>query len=294
MIASRMNRTAMVVITALLSSPARAASPLSATDARGIKLTLPSPPRRIVSLTPANTEILFALGLRGRIVGVTAFCDYPPEAKQLPRVGDVNISVEKVLALKPDLVVASASASRKAIGRLESLRSTRLPVFATDPNDFAGLYRDIRALGRITGQTHQAEMLVKSMQRRVEKVRKAVGKQAHIPRVLYVLQTNPLWVAGSSNFIDELIRMAGGQNVAGGAGRGYCTYSSEKVIVRDPEVILTTKETAPHLFNLPGWSRVTAVRRKAIYILGEEAVRPGPRLVNALEKLVRLLHHYLP
>jgi iron complex transport system substrate-binding protein len=285
-----MHRIALVVMMAWLSSSVWAAFPLSATDVRGVKVSLSSPPRRIVSLTPANTEILFALGLRGRIVGVTAYCNYPPEAKQLPRVGDVHISVEKVLALRPDLVVVSASASRKAIERLESLRGSHVPLFATDPRDFAGLYRDIRALGHITGQVRQAEALILSIRRRVERVRKFMVSSPAKPRVLYVLQADPLWVAGSANFIDELIHLARAENIARDAGPGYCAYSTEKVIMHDPEIILTTEETASRLPSLPGWSRITAVRRKAIYVLGEEAVRPGPRLVNALERLVKLLH----
>jgi len=275
----------------LTATHGASASGVSAVDARGKRVTLPALPRRIVSLTPANTEILFALGLKGRIVADTTYCDYPPEAKTLPHVGDSNISIEKVIAQKPDLVVASASASKKAIEQLERLGSRRIPVFAVDPKNMHEVYAAIRSIGQITGQTRQAEQVARSMQARVARVRKAVASARSRPRVLVVVQADPLWVVGSENFMDELIRLAGGENATRDAGPGYHAYSVERVVVRKPDVILIGHESAARIRSKPGWSNLPAVQRNALYAPDPNKFsRPGPRLAEALEELARMLH----
>jgi iron complex transport system substrate-binding protein len=282
----------IVLVCLLLIVPALelGAQTVSAVDGRGKRVTLPAPPRRIVSLTPGNTEILFALGLKGRIVGVTEYCDYPAEAQQLPKVGDVNISLEKVIALKPDLVVASASGNRMALERMERLRGSPLPLFVVDPQNLAQLYTAIGSLGQITGQQPQAQQLVRSMKARVQRVQERVAQAKAKPRVLFVIQEQPLWVVGSGNFMDELVTLAGGQNVTRDAGKGFFAYSLEKVVVRRPEVIIAGRETGLSIRDRAVWRQMPAVRNNAIYTLGPEAARPGPRLVNALEELASLLH----
>ncbi len=144
---------------AVSPSPVKA-SPLIAKDGRGVEISLSAPPRRIVSLSPGTTEMLFALGLKGRIVADTTYCDYPPEAKDLPHIGDVNTSVEKVIAQKPDLVIASSSANRRAINELESLSSVKMNVFAVDPTNLTETAAALRLLGQITGQNDEAEKLI--------------------------------------------------------------------------------------------------------------------------------------
>jgi iron complex transport system substrate-binding protein len=266
------------------------AQSVSAVDVRGKRLTLPAPPRRIVSLTPGNTEILFALGLKGRIVAVTEYCDYPAEARQLPKVGDVNISLEKVIALKPDLIVASASGNRMALERLEKMRGRPLPLFVVDPQNLTELFSAIRVIGQITGQGRNAEQLVRSLQTRVQRVQQRVAQAQAKPRVLFVIQEQPLWVIGSGNFMDDIVTLAGGQNVARDAGKGFFAYSLEKVVVRRPEVIIAGRETGLSIRDKAIWRQMPAVRNNAIYTLGPESARPGPRLVNVLEQLASLLH----
>jgi iron complex transport system substrate-binding protein len=270
-----------------VASYAWGGNPLSAIDARGKRITLPSPPGRIVSLSPGTTEMLFALGLKGRIVADTTYCDYPPEAKTLPKIGDVNTSVEKVIAQKPDLVVASASANRRA---LEPLERARLRVFTVDPKTIAEAYDAYRKLGTITGQTRQADELVKSMKSRVAAVQRAISSERRRPRVLLPVQIDPLMVVGSDNFMDDLVSLAGGVNATRDAGKGWVTFSPERVVLLKPDVIITGKETAPRVRSKPGWRTIPAVRNNAIYSLKSEAARPGPRLADALEELARLLH----
>ena len=274
---------------ALLSLGARAQR-VSVADDRGVRVTLPAPPKRIVSLMPANTEILFALGLGGRVVGVTDYCDYPPEARRLPRVGGLTTSLEKVLSLRPDLILASASGNRKAIEALEALPEPRPPVFAVDPKTLPDLYSAVLAIGRLTGRTPQAEAVVRKMRAQAAAVAARVRRARSRPRVLFVLSREPLWVVGSGNFMDEMISAAGGTNVAREVGPGYHPWNLERVVAEQPDAILTTTEGLDRFVGRPGWSSVRAVRRRAVLAVGYAAVRPGPRLVDAIARIADWLH----
>lgn len=264
-----------------------APSGLSAKDARGILVRLPAPPKRIVSLSPGTTEMLFAIGLKGRIVADTTYCDFPPEAKALPKIGDVNTSTEKVVAQRPDLIVADAVANRRAVEPLERLR---LPVFTVAPTNLAETLVALRSLGKITGQTTQAEALAHTLEARTAAVQRAVAKSKDHPRVLIPVQMEPLMVVGSKNFMDDLITRAGGVNVGANSGPGWNAYSPEKVVVQRPDVILAGKETAEKVRQRSGWGNLPAVKNNRLYSPKTETVRPGPRLVDALEELARLLH----
>lgn len=282
-----------VLLICLAAIPAVSArcQPVASVDGRGRMVRLGAPPKRIVSLAPAVTEILFALGVGGRIVGATAYCDYPPAARRIPRVGDSAISVEKVVALKPDLVVASGSANRKAVEALERMPSGRIPVFVVDPNSFGGLYSAIGAIGRIVGRSQAAAALCAAMRTRVETVTRAVAARPDRPRVLVVVQPEPLWVAGADTFMDELVRLAGGVNVAAGAGIGFRTLPLEQALADRPEVILVGREAIDRLRTSPLWRATPAFHANRIYAIDPSVfARPGPRLVDALEQIARLLH----
>ncbi len=256
-------------------------------DGRGKRITLIALPRRIVSLTPSNTEILFDLGLKGRIVADTSACDYPADARALPHIGDYRISVEKVLAQRPDLVVAHTSMNHQAIDQLERLR---VPVFAVDPANLQQTYDAIQGIGRITGTELRAHRIVAAMRARVDGVRRKVGGVRPHPRVLVVIQVDPLMVACGSNFVDELISLAGGDNVARDAGPGFKLYSPERVVVQRPDAIFAGRSEIPLLRSKPGWAALPAVRNNALYVTPETMERPCPRIVDALEAVARDLH----
>jgi len=275
---------------ALLMASSAHAGPVEAVDARGRTVRLPSAPRRIVSLAPATTEMLFAIGAGPRVVGVSRYCDYPPEARSRPKIGDLNTSVERVIALRPDLVVASASANRRAVEQIERLRGERTPVFCVDPNTFEELYAALRALGSVTGSAEGAARVERTMRQKVRRIECAVARVRRRPRVAFLLQTRPVWVAGTGTFIDDLIRMAGGVNVATDAGPGYHPYALEKLVAHRPEALLMRAPDDEQLASRSGWSSMPAVRSGALYSVGDEAVRPGPRLTLALARLARLLH----
>ncbi len=280
-----------VVLAAASQEPARGQErPVAVKDARGKTVTLASAPKRIVSLTPANTEMLFALGLGARVVGVTAYCDYPVAAKALPKVGDVNISIEKVLALKPDLVLAGAAASRKALDGLDALPSLHFAVFALEPTTLDESLAAIASLGNLTGCAKRATILVAKLRARIKAVETRVSALRAKPSVFSVVQVDPLWTAGSGTFVDDLIRIAGGTNVGASLGKGYFAVSPERVVAARPNVILAGEESSRRIQTVPGLATTPAVRDSRIYTLGLEASRPGPRLVDALEKLAALIH----
>jgi iron complex transport system substrate-binding protein len=265
-----------------------AASPaVTALDSRGRKLALATPPRRIVSLSPGTTEMLFALGLQGRIVADTNYCDYPPAAKALPKIGDVETSLEKVVAQQPDLVVADAVANRRAIEPLERLH---LPVFTVPQGNLTESLAALEMLGRATAHTSQSASLVRSLRSRIDDVQQTVGRYKSEPKVLDIVQMEPLMVVGSSNFMDDLISLAGGVNAARNAGSGWAAYSPEKVAADRPDVILAGRSGVDAIRRRSGWASVPAVRNGRVYSLRSETARPGPRSVDALEELARLLH----
>ncbi len=274
----------------LAVSAAASATPLSAVDGRDVRVTLPGPPKRIVSLSPAVTETLFAIGAGRRVVGVTKYCDYPAEARRLPKIGDYNTSIEKVMAIHPDLIVADVEANRRAIADLTRQTSLKGKVFALRQRSFAELFSAIGSLGRITGCEPGAVSVVNRIRGTLLAVKQRVQRARTEPRVLFVVQTQPLWVAGGSTFISEMIEAAGGMNIGRKAGSGFRSLGIEQLIALDPEVILTTHASPEELQHRPGWAAVTAVRTRRVYVVGFEAVRPCPRLGEAVRRIAALLH----
>jgi len=247
-----------------------------------------APPRRIVSLSPGTTEMLFALGLGKYVVGDTVYCDYPPAAKAIAKVGDVNTSYEKVLALRPDLVVADRTANARAVARLTALRQ---PVLAVAPTSLAAVETSLRQIGARTGTSHQADAVVAQMEHKARLAAQiAAADKRPRPRVLVVIQVNPLWTAGGGTFMDDLVTRAGGINV-GRAVPGYGPFSKEQVLANAPDVILGDPSVAPAFRADPLLSRLSAVQRGRVYTLPPDLTsRPGPRLADGLVLVARALH----
>ncbi|MCX8053118.1 MAG: cobalamin-binding protein [Armatimonadetes bacterium] len=263
--------------------------PLQVKDARGKLVTIRDKPVRIVSIAPNTTEILYALGLGNRVVGVTRYCDYPTDAKKKPKVGDMTTSAEAVVALKPDLVLAHALVNDAAIRRLERLGLT---VFAINPKTMNQVARDIRTIGLITARPRTAERIASKIERKVEEIKKQCAKRP-MRRVLVVIQSSPLWTAGPGTFVDEMIRLVHAKNIAFDARPGFVTFSKEIAISRNPDVIITgVRSDADHLLKSPEWHNTNAVRNNKVFVIKSELMtRPGPRLVKGLEELAKLLLH---
>ncbi|HIP25859.1 MAG TPA: ABC transporter substrate-binding protein, partial [Archaeoglobus profundus] len=180
---------------------------ITVVDDLGCTVTVKLYPKRIVSLAPSNTEILFALGLGNRVVGVTDYCNYPPEVVKLKEEGKIEsvggyttVNVEKVAELKPDLVVAH---SGNGIGTIEAIRKLGIPVICLDPKNFEDIMRDIELLGKITGTEENATKLIKFMRSKIEEVEKIVSKAKNRPRVVHIIWSDPIWVSGKGTFVDE-------------------------------------------------------------------------------------------
>lgn len=264
--------------------------PRRVTDFRGKTLNLKSPPRRIVSLTPGTTEVLFAIGAGGQVVGVTSYCDYPPEAKRLPKVGDMRVNVEAVVALRPDLVVADGVLNRRFIPALERLK---LPLLVIAPKAWLDVARVIRLLGKATGHDRQAEPLAQRFHQ-AEREARSHTASATKPGVLFALNVEPLpmWVAGRNLFVDDMIRLAGGRNVAADGGTDYYPLSAEALLMRNPDILIATvpEDRLSPLYEHPVLKRLRAVQNGWVYSVDSNLfVRPTPRLLKGLELLKAII-----
>jgi len=199
-------------------------------------------------------------------------------------------SVERVIERRPDLIVADLEANRKAIADLMKVAELRGKLFVVRQSGFADLFRSIASIGTITGCNSGARRVVRGIRSTLDDVRRRVQRLRHRPAVVFVVEVQPLWVAGDKTFIGEMVEAAGGRNAARQMGEGYRSMSVESLMALNPEVILSTHATVDELRTRPGWSRVSAVQKGRVYRLGFEAVRPCPRLGSAVRQLFELLH----
>ncbi|MGQ0571838.1 MAG: ABC transporter substrate-binding protein [Armatimonadota bacterium] len=256
--------------------------PLTVTDATGNVVVVPSQPRRIISLAPSVTEILFALGLDREIVGLSDSDDYPPDKVQAKvRIGGVAINFERVVSLRPDLVIGIPSLQRDQLGRLKSLGLT---VLAVDAASIEETIAQVSLLGRATGRTRQADELVASIQRRAQVVQRAARTTVYIE-----VWNEPVIVATGDTLINDLVTRAGGVNIFADR-RGYAQVPLEAVLVRNPQVIFLLYPGRDRLRGRPGWRAIEAARNGRITELPTELVsRPGPRIVEGLALVSRIL-----
>jgi iron complex transport system substrate-binding protein len=255
-------------------------------DEIGRRVMIRPDPRRLVSLAPSVTETLFELGLNDRIVGVTSFCDYPPEAADKEKVGDtMRPSIERIIALKPDLVIASTSSQLEQF--VKNLDELGVPIYVSNPRNVEGVLNSISRIGQITGAQQRAEELVRILRGRIDAVRERVGSRER-PRVLLLLGTEPLITAGKSSFITDLISLAGGNSISADEENEYPQFSLETAIASQPQVIfLQSGEN-----DLPDRLKQTpAARNGRIFHLDDDLLlRPGPRMIEGLEEAAKRIH----
>ncbi len=271
---------------------------LEVTDQAGRVVRIEKMPEKIISLAPSNTEIVFALGLADRLVGVTEFCDYPEAAKGKPKIGGFNtIDIEKVVVIEPDLILATNIHQEEVIPALERLGLT---VLILDPKTLDEVLEAITLLGRVTGKQEAAAQLVTEMSNRIKAVTDKTANltEAQRPRVFYVMWHEPLMTVGLDTRIHELIGLAGGINIAQEVGEGYPTMSLEAVIQANPQVIVAGSgmgEGAKLPFQFAGSESrlkdVDARINNRVYEINTDLIgRPGPRIVEALEQLAKMIH----
>jgi ABC-type Fe3+-hydroxamate transport system substrate-binding protein len=252
-------------------------------------------PSRIISLAPNTTEILFALGLGDRVVGVTTFCDYPEEAKKKPKIGGMsNPSLEAIVTLKPDLVVLTTDGNPREVE--ERLRSMKISTYVFTARTLAELSRGIREMGSALGKKEEADALAGNIEAGIAKVRKSShGSPSSMTRkILYIVWPEPLIIAGPGTIIDDAITLLGEVNIAQRAAATYPKYSIEEVIRQAPDVILIGKGSGMDMMAvsrgiLKRMSSVPAVKNGAICYLGDGLYRLGPRVVQGIEELAECL-----
>jgi len=251
---------------------------------------------RYISLAPSTTEILFALGLGERIVGVSSYCNYPEETRTKPVMGDFSHpNIEMIFSLKPDHIFCTGLEQGLVI---TELRRLNLKVYEADPANMDDLFRTIIDIGRITAREKEASALIESMKHDIAAVAaqaKAIPNEKRI-KVFIEIWQQPLMTAGKGSFVDELITIAGGINIAHDVIRPYCNYSSEKVVEQDPDcIILAYMDATPPLKTVQGrtgWPRITAVKNGRVYndINPDLLLRPGPRITEGLRAVHERLY----
>lgn len=271
--------------------------PVTITDDLGVTVTIDKYPERIVSLSPANTEILFALGLGDRIVGVTEYCTYPEAALSKDKIGGFStINTEKIAVLNPDLLVAADGNSEETIAHLRELGYTIITVNA-DTIDTT--LADIRLIGKAAGVDSAAEELVSSMQADLAEIAEKT-KGAEKPTILHCMWTDPLWVSGSGTFQDEMISAAGGVNAAAAEG-GWVALTMEKFLTMNPDIIVVdsgdgmgvgTDDALKNFFLKDSrMQSLSAVQNERVYVVNADIIdRGGPRIVEGVEALAEIAH----
>jgi len=277
----------------LTPTPERATFPLTLTDDLGNEVTIEAEPQRIVSMAPSHTQILYALGLGDKVVGVTEYCSYPPEAQEKAKVGGFsNIDLEQVVGLNPDLVLGT---SIHVQGVRPALVERGLKVMLINPETVEDVLEKIVLVGKVTGREGTATALAAELRGRIEATMHKVQKAGNKPRVYWEL-SNDLYTAGPGSFIDDLIVRAGGINIAADAKEQWPQLNLEALILADPEVIVLADhpygETAEGVKARPGWADISAVKNdRIVEVLDDDLVsQPGPRVAEALEFVAKALH----
>jgi len=270
-------------------------------DTYGNVITLTSMPERIVSLAPSNTEILFAIGAGDYVVGITDYCNYPYDFTEWVAAGNITSignyygpSIEPIVALEPDLVLAS-SGSLEAAATLQNLGYN---VLIIEGRSIDEILQSILLVGRATYKNSEASALVTDLRARIDTVIATAADATTTPKVYYELWYEPLMSTGPGTIHDEIITLACGENIFNDATTSWPYISSEEVITKNPDIILMPDSyMSDDLYNIddiydrPGWSAITAIQNEAVYqIIEDTIVRSGPRVVDALETIAALIH----
>jgi iron complex transport system substrate-binding protein len=274
------------------ASATAASFPTTVTDFQNRSVTVPARPQRIVSIGPSITEFLFALGAGPRVVGVDDFSDEPAAATGLEKVGGIKVNFEKVVSLRPDLVLSVKFSD----GTIEKLSGAGLLVLVVDPQSAGDVARTAILLGRAVGS--DGETMARDIQKRVDDVRAKTAAASTKPRVYHEIDASDptkIFTVGPGSYIHDLIEIAGGQNIAARATNAYPQLSAEEILRSDPEIIVLAaadySAKPDQVAARAGWSAITAVKNKRIVTIAPNLInRPGPRVGEAAEAYAKLVH----
>lgn len=249
--------------------------------------------KRVISLAPNLTEIVYALGAEDRLVAVTNQCDYPAPARSKPRVGDVlNPNIERIIELRPDVVLGTTSGNRRET--VEVLERAGIPLYGVNAHSVDDIFTSLRDVAALLGIPEAGEALAARLQARLQTLTSHL-QEAKAPRILFVLWLEPLLTVGSDTFLNDVIRRAGAQSVTADLSQDWPRLSLEYVIESDPDYLVlpraySLEDRLAQLSRQPPWEEVRAVRQDHIIWLNDAVLRPGPRIVEAIEELARALH----
>ena len=270
-------------------------SPGTFTDDLGREVQLKTMPQRIVSLAPSHTEILFALGLGDRIVGVTRYCNYPEEAKEKEKIGGfATPDLEKIIALKPDLILAFGSLQKSLVTKLEERGQT---VFWLYPHTFNDILESFERIGKITGSSNAAQQLNEKIEERIKaveaKIKGIPGPER--PTVFRVMGLDPLGTIGGVSYQTDVYRLAGGRNIFADTDKDYFELDLETLLKLDPDIIVVCdedeKEAKRGIKEQKGWEGLTAVKTGRIVVISCDLIcRPSPRIAQTIEQLAKEFH----
>ncbi|MCS7228926.1 MAG: cobalamin-binding protein [Candidatus Kryptonium sp.] len=267
-------------------------SQVEVSDDLGRKLRFDEPPSRIVSLAPSITETLYFLSLGDKVVGVTRYCNFPPEAQKKTIIGGViDPNYEIIASLKPDLIIMTVEGNtRESFNKLSELG---FKIFVTNPRNFNGIFKTILDFGKIFGIESKAKHLVDSLRAELDKVRKLniVEKK---PKIFVVLSLNPLMTAGKNTFINEIIERAGGLNIAGTLKQNYPILNREEILKVNPDIIILTESNVERdelLRQFPEWKHINAIRENKVFKVDPDILfRPSPRVILATKIIAQMIN----
>jgi iron complex transport system substrate-binding protein len=273
--------------------------PLTVIDDTGTAVQIPFIPQRIVSTAPSNTEILFALNLEDKIVGITNYCNFPEETKNIEKIGEISpLNFEKIISLKPDFILAYAGFQLTEIPRLRELGLNALVI---EPLSLKETLKTIKMVATICGVPEKGNILLDNLNQRIEKIKTKVDNIEIYkkPKILIGGIYETIWTPGEGTLFNELISMAGGINIASGFS-GWTKISQEFIVKENPDIIIIPTgamnpedelKIKENISQRPGWSNITAVKAKRIFVVNEDLFfRATPRLVDGLESLYKIFY----
>jgi iron complex transport system substrate-binding protein len=279
----------LLLLTAMLAVPCFAGRIL--TDEMGRKVVVPDHPHRVICLMPTVTDTVFALGAGDDVVGISDYTKYPAAALTKPSVGDlIKPSIETILSLHPDLVIGTQPKGPMEV--TDQLERAGIPIFLVSPHGIAGIFHSIESVGTALNRTPQADVLVHSLQQRVDAV-KARTKGLPAPRVFMPIWYDPITTIGKNAFITEVVEAAGGRSVTDDLSSEWPQISMEVVLERAPDALLLVrggKTTLQVLQDRPGWSSMTAIKARRAYYVDDRINFASPVAIDALEDLAKQFH----
>ncbi|MDQ3323720.1 MAG: cobalamin-binding protein [Acidobacteriota bacterium] len=258
------------------------------TDDLGRRVKISEKIERAVSLAPNLTEIVFAVGAGERLVGVTTYCDYPLEAREIRKIGDtINPNIESVIALNPQIVLISTASQIESFTK--QLEARNIAVFVTNPNTLDDIYKSIERVGKIFGKTERAREIVDNLQKRVADIETKTNSAGDV-KVFLQISKEPLYTIGKDSFLTDLIRRAGGTSATADLAAAYSVLSKETALLAQPEAIILS-ESDDNLEPNDVFKNSPAVENGRVFHINAELLsRPGPRVVDGLEQMAKALH----